>query len=211
MCHSFYNNWGFPSVSIFLVLISTAILVALFHMIAPDHWVPLLIISKTRNYTWKSKYATAAILGLGHSGSSVLVAVLVLFVGVVVLKSSVHFLTEISILLMFIIAVYFIISGLREANESNDELMSRSALAVSAFPDLAFLPIFIASSSLGGTDTAYITTIFIAVTTLTLIGVVWLTTNIPGTDRLKNMPGRYTDYLIGLILVVTGIVIYLGI
>jgi putative Mn2+ efflux pump MntP len=197
-------------VSLFLVLVSTAILVALFHMIAPDHWVPLLIISKTRNYTWKSKYATAVLLGLGHSGSSFLVAVLALFVGVVVLKSSVNILTDISILLMFIIAAYFIINGLREARESNDELMSRSALAVSAFPDLAFLPIFIAASGLGRTDTEYITAIFIAVTTLTLTAVVWLTSSLPGTDRLKNMPGRYTDYLIGLILVVTGVLIYLG-
>jgi predicted permease len=197
-------------VSLFLVLFFTAILVALFHMIAPDHWVPLLIISKTRNYTWKSKYATAVLLGLGHSGSSFLVAFLVLFVGVVVLKSSVHILTDISILLMFVIASYFIINGVREANENSDDLMSRSALAVSAFPDLAFLPIFIAASSLGKTDTAYITAVFIAITTLTLTAVVWLTSNLPGTDRLKNMPGRYTDYLIGLILVVTGVVIYLG-
>ncbi len=196
--------------SLFLLLLSTAILVALFHMIAPDHWVPLLIIAKTRNYTWKNKYLTAFLLGLGHSGSSVLVAVLVLFVGVVVLKSSVHLLTDISILLMFIIAAYFIINGVREANENSDELMSRSALAVSAFPDLAFLPIFIAVSSLGSIDTAYITATFIAVTTLTLIVVVWLTSNLPGTDRLKNIPGRYTDYLIGLILVVTGVLIYLG-
>ncbi|WP_393971489.1 hypothetical protein OXIME_000047 [Oxyplasma meridianum] len=195
---------------LFAVLISTAILVAIFHMIAPDHWVPLLIISKTRNYSRKSKYGIAVLLGLGHSGSSVLVAFLVLLVGIMVLKSSVHLLTDISILLMFIIAAYFILNGLREANESNDELMSRSALAVSAFPDLAYLPIFIASFRLGSVDTAYITTTFIAVTTLTLAAVVWLTSNLPGTKRLKNMPGRFTDYLIGLILVITGVVVYLG-
>ncbi len=197
--------------ALFIVLISTVVLVAFFHMIAPDHWIPLLIISKTRKYTAKTKYVTAVLLGLGHSGSSVLVAIAVLFVGIEILKSSIHILTDISILLMFVIAAYFIINGLREANESSDDIMAKSALAVSAFPDLAFLPIFIAAFGTGTDHLTYIVLVFIAVTTVTLTAVVWVTSNIPGTDKLKQIPGRYTDYLIGLILIVTGIIIYAGI
>ena len=196
--------------SLFLILTSTVILVAFFHMIAPDHWIPLLIISKTRNYTARTKYSTAVLLGIGHSGSSVLIAVAVLFVGAEILKISVHLLTYISIILMFIIAAYFIINGVRESRENSGGLMAKSALAVSIFPDLAFLPIFIAAFGMSAGGITYIILVFIAVTTGTLTAVVFVTSNIPGTDRLKQLPGPYTDYLIGLILIITGIIIYLG-
>jgi hypothetical protein len=197
-------------VSLFDLLLSTAALIALFHMIAPDHWVPLLIISKARNYTRQTKYIWAFILGLGHSGSSVIVALAVLYVGLEVLKSSIVLLTDVAIILMFAISVYFFVNGLREAGEDTEKLMEKSALAISAFPDLAFLPILVASSTLGLEKSIPITLTFISVTVVTLVCVVWLSSNIPWMDRLKNMPGRYTDYLIAIILAVTGVVLYFG-
>jgi nickel/cobalt exporter len=71
-----------------LLLFST-ITVGFIHALAPDHWLPFVMISKAQNWgKWKLTSLTT-LAGLGHVGSSLLIGALGVLLGVVAEKVNV--------------------------------------------------------------------------------------------------------------------------
>ncbi|MGC8615377.1 MAG: hypothetical protein ACP5UU_06205, partial [Thermoprotei archaeon] len=61
----------------FLFILLDAALVAVFHMMAPDHWLPITIISETRRFSSAKKYGISASIALMHGALSSAIAIAV--------------------------------------------------------------------------------------------------------------------------------------
>jgi nickel/cobalt transporter (NicO) family protein len=71
----------------FLILVATAASVALFHTLTgPDHYLPFIVISKARNWKLKKTIWFTALCGVGHVGSSVLLGLIGIALGIAVEK-----------------------------------------------------------------------------------------------------------------------------
>ena len=71
----------------FLILLATTASLALIHTLTgPDHYLPFIVISKARNWKMKKTIWFTALCGLGHVGSSVILGLIGIALGIAVGK-----------------------------------------------------------------------------------------------------------------------------
>lgn len=69
------------------ILILTAVSLGFFHtLFGPDHYLPFIVMSKARKWSLLKTSVITALCGLGHIGSSVLLGLLGVFLGITVSK-----------------------------------------------------------------------------------------------------------------------------
>ncbi len=194
---------------IFFFIIGIACVIAFTHMFAPDHWIPLLAVSSRSGYTGRRTYLTAAALGFLHASSSIAVALVAFSISMGIAKEYVLYFRFGAEILLLVIAGYFIINGISEKNTENSGkgASNTTLLSVSVFPDLAFMPLLISAIGLSALQISAIILIFAAVSTFSLVFVVFF--SMKGFLRaVKNIPPRYMDYVIAAVLIITSAYLY---
>ncbi|MHB8361917.1 MAG: hypothetical protein ACYDAO_10410 [Thermoplasmataceae archaeon] len=194
-------------VSIFAFLLFLSIIIALVHMVAPDHWVPLIAISKKNNYTEFKKYGMASGIAGGHAVISGAIAFLILVLGLTFLKSYTNDLIYLSIFLLLIVGLYFIFNGLHESKEV-DRKIENSIIAVSIFPDLAIVPIIVSASVLPFSEIIIIFIGFLIASIISLNIMIYVSSLAIG-DKFSSMKPENMDYVIGGLLLITALIVTL--
>jgi hypothetical protein len=64
------------------LLVSAAVAVGVFHTMVPDHWAPLALIARQRGWSLARTARAAAVAGVGHTVSTLAIALVVWFAGV---------------------------------------------------------------------------------------------------------------------------------
>ena len=192
----------------FLLLLIVAIAVAGLHMVAPDHWVPLITVSIGRNYSRRRKYEMAAAIGLGHSSSSALIAVVALSAGLTFLGPFISDLFYVSEALLVIIGIYFVLIGYREGGHEGSPGTGNSLLLVSIFPDLALMPILLSGAGLPLYQISAILLSFIAATVLSLALIIGFSGSQIGL-RLSRLKPNRMDYAVAAMLFGTALFLFL--
>ncbi|MCL5954786.1 MAG: hypothetical protein M1507_01545 [Candidatus Thermoplasmatota archaeon] len=191
--------------SVYVLLLLVALSVSSLHMIAPDHWLPLTVISSAKAYSSTKKYGVAAGLGFAHAATSIVVAMAIFYAGLVLIHSYVSYLLLAGEVLLVIIGLYFIINGYRESHEETS-FSETSAISVSAFPDLALLPIVISAATLSNLQIGTILLVFFLASGVALTAMVFIAGKGLG-KAISKVPPKYMDYLIGGVLIATAVFI----
>ena len=183
------------------ILLTTAVL-AFMHMLAPDHWTPILSYSLKNKVNRKKTGVISLYLGFLHGLFSALLSLLIVFIGIYFFPT--YYVRIFSILLLVFIAIYIIINAHFE-NE-NDRSISRSMLLVSVIPDPAIVP-FILLAIIYGVSFVYTTVVlFIVISTISLFIVTIGLSNII-KSKINKITPKNVDYLVSLILLLTAIFI----
>ena len=183
------------------ILLTTAVL-AFMHMLAPDHWTPILSYSLKNKVNRKKTGVISLYLGFLHGLFSALLSLLIVFIGIYFFPT--YYVRIFSILLLVFIAIYIIINAHFE-NE-NDRSISRSMLLVSVIPDPAIVP-FILLAIIYGVPFVYTTVVlFIVISTISLFIVTIGLSNII-KSKINKITPKNVDYLVSLILLLTAIFI----
>ena len=194
--------------TLFLILLLSLILLATFHMIAPDHWVPISLVSSVRKFSHFKKFSFSIIIGALHAFTSVLVALLALAIGLLLIRSFLSYLYDAGEIMLVLVGVYFILNGLHESKEESkfESFTMHSVLVISVFPDFALVPIMISSVPLGIIQVITLLIVFIIVSSFSLTLIVFASSfGIAGT--LRNLKPSYLDYLVGAVLFITAAII----
>jgi len=189
----------------FLLILLDAMMVATFYMIAPDHWLPITIISNKYGFSSAKKYSIASSIAAIHGALSSAIAVAVLYVGLFFLKKFVQDITFAGLLLLIIIGVYFVVNGYIERNRSS--IAGHASLAVSVLPDFAIIPLLLTGSTLSSQQIGVIVAVFILVGVATLLAVV-AAASLIADFALKKVNPAYFDYLVGFLLFFTAVFVY---
>ncbi|MCL5787312.1 MAG: hypothetical protein M1581_01695 [Candidatus Thermoplasmatota archaeon] len=182
-----------------------AVLIAFFHMLAPDHWIPLTSLSAKRGYSTPKKYGIATLIGGGHATISGALGLLFLFLGFTFLKNDVNELIYISIALLLIVGLYFIINGYGESKETNRNV-ENSIIAVSVFPDFAIIPIMVSASEYTLPYGFLIFIGFLISSILSINAIIYLNSKTIG-KRMSEMKPENLDYVIGFLLLATALIL----
>ncbi|WP_048816774.1 hypothetical protein [Caldisphaera lagunensis] len=185
-----------------LILIISIILIASIHMIAPDHWMPLTVLSIKRSYSLGNIVFISALIGFLHSFISIIISLLILYLGLSLLNFT--DLKYFSLALIFIVCIYFLVGLFKERKESNT--LENSSLMVSILPDPAIIPFIINSSILGMNFLIFSIILFISISSLALAFISVLV-NRGIIKALSKLKPYYADYLIIIILIITAIYI----
>ncbi len=194
--------------SLFVILLGGTVLLAALHMLAPDHWLPLMAVSSARKFSARKKYTISSLLGFLHAMTSMVVALAALTTGILLIGHYLTYLYDGGIVLLIVVGIYFILNGYFESSnrEEKENVSIWTALGISVFPDLALLPIMITGVQLNVVQLGSILIMFTIVSGVTL-PVVVLAASGGFSKVIERIPSRYVDFVMGAILILTAAIL----
>ncbi|WMT52871.1 hypothetical protein [Ferroplasma acidiphilum] len=185
-----------------VAIVGLTILIAGLHMVAPDHWTPIL------SYSLQKKFRTGKIgtmsfsLGLIHGIFSSILSFGIAILGMYFLPE--FYLKIFAVALLVFVALYIILNAMHEkkSEDSRGGEIEKSILLVSIIPDPAIVPIILIAV-VYGIHFVYITLIiFVLASALALLLVTLLLSKIL-MKKLATFTPQKIDYLVAIILLLT--------
>lgn len=185
-----------------VAIVGLSILIAGLHMVAPDHWTPILSYSLQKKLK-SSKTGTISFgLGLIHGIFSSILSFAIAILGMYFLPE--FYLKIFAVALLIFVALYIILNA-RHEKESEDDKgneIKKSILLVSIIPDPAIVPIILIAV-VYGIHFVYITLIlFVLASALALLLVTLLLSKFL-MKKLATFTPQRIDYLVAIILLFT--------
>ncbi len=185
-------------------LIGITFVLAILHMIAPDHWIPISILSAKRKYNNAKSSGYGFFIGIAHGILSAILALAVAFLGLKLVGYGEVKLA--SIILLIAVCVYIFINAFKE--KENKSSIENTSLLVSFIPDPAFLPIVLAATVYGNLFLGVLSIIFIVAGGVSLMLVVMLA-RMGFLKSMERVEPVMIDYIVILVLLATALFIFL--
>lgn len=174
-------------------------------MVAPDHWVPVTVISNRKSYARPRTLLIASAIGFAHGMSSTVLSLAIAEIGA--LFFPVHYVNLSAVFLLLVIAAYVIISAIR-ASRSGTKAESVSML-VSIIPDPALVPFILVARGFGVVYTGILVSAFVVTAVASLALVVFLAA-LGLSKSLSRIKPQYIDYLVALALILVAAFVYIS-
>jgi len=202
-------------------IIIGAFLLSIVHAAIPNHWIPLVALSRSENWKEKFTMSVTAIAGFSHTISTIIIGIIVGFLGYR-LSESYSFIVEIVApsLLILLGTIYFILSVRDNRNHRHNEIHIEDAkkknttaiiitLTISMFfsPCLEIEAYYFVAGNLGWQGIITVSVIYTIITIVGMLLLVWF--GIKGVRKIKShflKPHEKT--ITGILLIVLGIAGY---
>ncbi len=189
--------------------------VGAFHMLAPDHWVPLVVYCNSKGIPARRVSFLAVAGGLAHTAGSLIAMVIAIAVGQVV-ATSFSGASGLLVGLSFLaVGAWKFVSTVRErGSDPEKKEVSQGTkwlvFAATSSPELTIFPVYLAASVFGLLAVALALGAFAAGTIISLVAVTLAGTK--GMGRFLRVPGRerQIDYAIALVLLALGVFVVAG-
>jgi hypothetical protein len=200
-------------------LLISAVSVAFFHALAPDHWVPFVALAKSSRWSMGKLGWVALLAGIGHVASSLLLGLIGLWAGLAIhrLQGAEAWRGNVGIWLLIGFGVAYALWGLKHAQHHHPHISMEDAVKAYAvrrmwmlFAILVFGPcepliplMFMAAQH--GMRTVWMMSLVFSVVTVAM--VVGQSTLAYAGVRLINAPwmSRYAHALAGLVIILTAL------
>lgn len=173
------------------------------HMMAPDHWVPVTLVSYRNRLTRRRTYFLAMLVGLTHGVSSVILSFVIAAIGSLFLPDA--YIRLFSVLLLVAIAAYIILKSIRESRECAG--IENASLLVSVIPDPALVPFILIAGTFGAAYSYFMMAAFVVAASISLLVVVVL--SLRGLEKaLAGIKPQTVDAVVAGALVAMAAFIY---
>ncbi|MEW5807669.1 MAG: hypothetical protein AB1756_10045 [Acidobacteriota bacterium] len=209
------------------IVAASTISIAFFHALAPDHWMPFIMIGRAQKWLTTKLIWVTFLSGIGHVASSIVIGGIGLFLGFSL--SSVEGWESsrgsIAILLLIGFGVAYALWGLKHARKHrhkhsdifDDETKQRTVTVWTIFalfvlgPCEPLIPLMFLASKYGWSGVLWITFLFSIVTIAMMIGQTLL--GYSGFNLVKlGTLDHYSHSIAGVVIALTGtMVLILGI
>ena len=204
-------------------LLISAVSVAFFHALAPDHWVPFVALAKSSRWSVRKLAWITTLAGIAHVASSLLLGLLGLWAGLTVhhLQGAEAWRGSVGVWLLIGFGVAYALWGLKHAQHHHPHVTVQEVakayaakrawmlVAIMVFgPCEPLIPLMFVAAQAGMATVWAISLVFSAVTVGMVVGQSLL--SFAGV-RLINAPWmeRYAHALAGLVIVLTAILVLL--
>ncbi len=202
-------------------IILGAFLLSIAHASIPNHWIPLVALSKAEKWNEKSTLGITAIAGFSHTLSTIIIGIIVGFLGYK-LSDSYHFIVAvIAPSLLILLGIIYLLLSIRENKHHHhhdihiDEKRKKTnaaiilTLVVSMFfsPCLEIEAYFFVASKLGWEGIISVSVIYTLITIAGMLLLVWL-----GMKGVRKIRSHFLEHhektITGALLIVLGIAGY---
>ena len=185
------------------VLLGVVVALSAFHMVAPDHWVPVTVAAYKKGYTRLRTLFLASGIGLAHGLSSAVLSVAIATLGS--FQFPAHYVDLFAVALLVAVAFYVVFNAAREARAGTKA--ESVSMLVSVIPDPALVPFILVAQGFGTLYSFVLVGAFVAAAVASAIVVVYLA--MMGLSRaLSRIRAEYVDYLVALALILVAAFIY---
>ena len=199
-----------------------SMLLGLIHPLFPNHWIPLIAISKTEKWTNKETIFATLITGFSHTLSTIIIGIIVGFVGIK-LSESYSYITRIAApLILVIIGVIYLILDFRSYRHhhhfeiDNDTLKNRkskTAIIFSLCIGLFFSPCieieayYFQAATQGWIGILLVSLVYLIMTLTIMVCLVYL-----GLKGVNKFNSHFLDHheksITGIVLILLGLLAY---
>jgi putative Mn2+ efflux pump MntP len=192
------------------LLIATVAAVGVLHTVVPDHWAPIVVVARQRRWSLGHTARAAAIAGLGHVVSTLMLGVVLWAAGAALATRYAHAVSVTSAAALIIFGLWIAYGGWREAHEDqqseHDGGRPQTALLLilGSSPMIEGLPAFFSASTYGASLLGVMSLVFAAATIATYVVM-----SVAGARSLQRASlgtfERYGELLSGLFVAAVGI------
>lgn len=204
-------------------LIIGGLILSTIHALIPNHWIPIVAISKSEKWSRKEAIEFTLIIGSAHTISSIMIGIVIGLIGYK-LSETLTFVTNIAApLILVILGIIFIIlnkshhhhetinsKNIKESSKrSKLAIISTLGIAMFFSPCLEVDAYYITAGTLGWMGIATLSIIYLFVTVFVMIILVIL--SMKGIDKLKiklHFFEHNEKAIAGVVLIVLGIFTY---
>jgi len=199
-----------------------SMLLGLIHPLFPNHWIPLIAISKTEKWTNKETIFATLITGFSHTLSTIIIGIIVGFVGIK-LSESYSYITRIAApLILVIIGVIYLILDFRSSHHhhhfeiDNDSLKNRKSkttiifsLCIGLFfsPCIEIEAYYFQAATQGWIGILLVSLVYLIMTLSIMVCLVYL-----GLKGVNKFNSHFLDHheksITGIVLILLGLLAY---
>ena len=203
-------------------IIVGAFLLSIIHASIPNHWIPLVALSKSENWNEKSTLGITAIAGFAHTLSTIIIGIIVGFFGYKLSGSYSFIVGVIAPSILIILGIIYIIISIRSNKHHHhhhdihfDDKKKKTttaiilALTISMFfsPCLEIEAYFFVASKLGWEGIIAVSIIYTIITIAGMLLLVWL-----GVKGIRKIKSHFLEHhektITGTLLIILGIAGY---
>jgi len=199
-----------------------SLLLGLIHPLFPNHWIPLIAISKTEKWTNKETVVATLITGFSHTLSTILIGVIVGFVGIK-LSESYSYITRIAApLILVTLGVIYLLLDLKSTHHhhhfdlNNATLKNRKSktaiiftLCIGMFfsPCIEIEAYYFQAATQGWIGILLVSVVYLIMTLSIMVALVYL--GIKGVNKFKShFLDHHEKAITGVVLVLLGLLAY---
>ena len=204
------------------VLLGSFVL-SVIHALIPNHWIPLIAISKTEKWTNRETLLATFITGFSHTISTIIIGIIIGFVGIK-LAESYSTITRIAApIILLAIGVIYILMDLRSGHhhhhhfEVNDQKVKNKkskwaiiiSLSIAMFltPCIEIEAYYFQAGTIGWLGIFIVSVVYLLTTLLVMFSLVYL--GLKGVNRFNS---HYLEHhekrITGTVLILLGLLAY---
>ncbi len=198
-----------------------SLLLGLIHPLFPNHWIPLIAISKAEKWTNKETIGATLITGFSHTLSTIIIGIIVGFVGIKLSESYSHIIRIAAPLILIIIGVIYLLLDLRSSHhhhhfEIDNELKNTKTKAAIIFtlciglffsPCIEIEAYYFQAATQGWIGILIVSLIYLIMTLSIMVTLVYL--GLKGVNKFNSHFLDHHEKLItGIVLIVLGLLAY---
>ncbi len=203
--------------SSFFVLLFSALSIAVIHSLAPDHWMPFIMIGNAQKWSKAKLMSVTFLAGLGHIGSSVILGAfgIALGMGLLKIKGIVESVAEVGGILLIGFGIFYMLWGFRHLKEEHLDRFEKSRSVISTWaliaifvlgPCEALIPLIFLATLYGWASVLIITTSFSATTVFMMMAQTFLAYT--GIRKVHfDFFHKFSHAIAGGVIALTGIIV----
>ena len=199
-----------------------SLLLSLIHALIPHHWIPIIAISKTEKWTNKEAIFTTFITGLSHMVSTIVIGIIVGFVGIRLFEKYSSITTIVAPTILLVIGIIYLILDFRAAHHhhhfeiedkplqnkrSKTAIITTLSIAMFMTPCVEIEAYYFQAANFGWAGIFTVSAVYLVMTLLFMFALVYFGLN--GVNRLNlSFLEHHAKRITGIVLIILGIVAY---
>jgi nickel/cobalt exporter len=202
-----------------------SVVLSLVHALIPNHWIPLIAISKTEKWTERQTLWATAITGFAHTFSTIIVGIVVGIIGYE-LSSSYDFISTVAAPVILVgLGIVYVTLDIRGAHHQhtehdNNQILSEkegktkwrailTSLSVAMFltPCVEIEAFYFKAGTIGWIGIFIVSSVYLLVTLIVMLLLVYL-----GMKGIRTFNSHFLEHhekgITGLVLIALGCVAY---
>ncbi len=191
---------------------------SIIHALIPNHWLPLIAISKAEKWKMREAMIATFFTAFAHLLSTILIGVIVGYVGVQVFEKYEHASHIIAPTIILVFGLLYVIMDLRgkhdhhheiDVNNKKSKIAIITSLAIGMFfsPCLELEAYYLQAANFGFTGIFTVSLVYLVVTLLLIMALVYL--GIKGISHFKaKFLEHHSKLISGIVLIVLALIGY---
>jgi len=198
-----------------------SLFLSVIHALIPNHWIPLIALSKTEKWTTRETLSATFITGFSHTISTIIIGIAVGFTGIELSENYGHLTKIAAPAILLAIGVLYLLMDLRSEHHHHHhfELKDRdrkktkfaviTSLSIAMFltPCIEIEAYYFQASSIGWTGILIVSLVYLFVTLSVMFTLVYL-----GMKGIKNLNAHFLEYhekgITGIVLIILAFIAY---